>query len=172
MKTDVTLAQLQQVLDYAPETGTFKWKIRRGICQIGKTAGTISAQGYSRIRIKELGQTPMPAHRLVWFFEHGRWPEKSIDHIDRNRLNNRISNLREADAKMQSANSATPGFKNRHGLTGVRPYKTKWYALHPDKIYRGTFASKEEAHAKYKELRDAVTRTVFSVHIAVSIAGL
>ena len=35
------------------------------------------------------------AHRLVWFYIHGKWPEMELDHINNNKRDNRIENLRE-----------------------------------------------------------------------------
>lgn len=43
-------------------------------------------------------------YHLVWLFHHGRWPELEIDHIDRNKINDRIENLREATRQENAAN--------------------------------------------------------------------
>ena len=65
-------------------------------------------------------------HRVVWFYFHGRWPYGQIDHIDRNKSNNNIENLREVtdgDNKMNM-----PMYKNnKTGVCGVHLIKTTGY---------------------------------------------
>lgn len=89
----ITPEEVQLMLDYDPTSGHFTWKIKRRGKNIGVPAGYLEKTGYRRIRI--YGK-PYNAHRLAWLYTHGKWPQGVIDHIDGNRDNNRINNLREA----------------------------------------------------------------------------
>ena len=91
------------------------------------------------------------AHRLIWLMYHGQWPPQEIDHINGDRADNRIVNLRLATASQNRANSKV--YKtNRCGFKGVArtPYG-RWVArIHFEKTkYLGTFDTPEEAHAAY-----------------------
>jgi alkyl hydroperoxide reductase subunit AhpF len=66
-----------------------------------KEAGCITAHGYRTIVIK--GKAYL-VHRLIWFLHNETFPIKSLDHIDRNKLNNKITNLREASRSLNSRN--------------------------------------------------------------------
>lgn len=59
-------------------------------------AGTYPTRGYRRVRLSIHGRkVDLLAHRAVFALAHGRWPEHEIDHIDRDRANNRPANLRD-----------------------------------------------------------------------------
>ena len=63
--------------------------------------GSISSDGYLVLKVKK---TQIKAHRLVWFLNYGEFPTMTIDHINRNRQDNRIENLRLADYRIQNNN--------------------------------------------------------------------
>lgn len=65
-----------------------------------KKTGSVNSLGYHRVKID--GKQYF-SHHLVFAIHHGRWP-KETDHIDRNRLNNRIENLREVTRKENQKN--------------------------------------------------------------------
>ena len=110
-KPCLTLKRLKEVLSYDPRTGIFVWKQKPG-CTVGKTAGS-SKDRYIRIGID--GKI-YKAHRLAWFYVHGKWPKRGLDHRDLSEQNNRIRNLREASHSQNGANvrrnkANTSGFK-------------------------------------------------------------
>ena len=86
------------VLEYDPESGTFRWKHRNGMPKqwtkryAGKPAGNVEPRGYVRIRID--GKSYY-AHRIAWSMLGGA-DAKDIDHINGNRSDNRACNLRAA----------------------------------------------------------------------------
>lgn len=83
-------------LDYNELTGVFTWRSH------GSIAGSLDAKGYRRIRI---GAKTYRAHRLAWFYVHCEWPENQLDHINRNRDDNALSNLRPASPESNGRNN-------------------------------------------------------------------
>jgi hypothetical protein len=135
------------LLHYDPETGVFTWLVKRSRTALpGVVAGCLSTHGYWRIKIN---QRYWLAHRLVHLYMTGTFPEFEIDHIDRDPLNNRWSNLREAT---RSENLANMGMSklNTSGAKGVHWSKLerKWKArisFNNKVICLGTFESFELA---------------------------
>lgn len=113
--TDLNHAYLHELLHYQHEEGTFVWKVKRKNTEIGKIAGNRHGAGYWTITID---QTAYLAHRLAWFYVYGKWPEFVIDHINRNRLDNRIINLRAVTQKENLQNIAVKK-SNKTGTNGV-----------------------------------------------------
>jgi hypothetical protein len=108
---------VDRLLSYNKDTGYFSWKVSRGTRKAGSMAGCVNpSTGYSVVRINRRGYS---AHRLAWLLAYGYLPENGIDHIDRNKLNNSISNLREATQSCNLRN-ITRKKNNTSGITGVR----------------------------------------------------
>jgi hypothetical protein len=100
--TDRTKEAFLDYLSYDPETGVITWRKPSGFnAKVGREAGFLHRAGY---RFISLFRVSYPAHRLAWFLHYGRWPQRWLDHIDGNKSNNRIRNLREADASQNSMN--------------------------------------------------------------------
>ncbi len=106
----ITRYRLKQVLRYHPSTGALYWLVKR---ERGKIAGHIGLDGYLRIRINRMSYL---SHRLIWFYMYGYWSDKAIDHIDWNKSNNKLSNLREATRNENQYNSLV---RNKLGVKGV-----------------------------------------------------
>ena len=102
-RRDLTHALLLEQVHYDPETGVFT---RR---KTGKACGRQSVDGYIYIVIKGCSYK---AHRLAWFYVHGSWPIFVIDHINRDRADNRIVNLRDVP---QSINAQNRECRPRYG---------------------------------------------------------
>lgn len=111
----LTKEYINECLTYEPNTGKFFWKKRplehfssERQCKgfntryVGKEACHINYAGYLKVMIDH---KTYRAHRLAWLITHGNWPKDQIDHIDRNRRNNRLANLREATQSQNLANS-------------------------------------------------------------------
>lgn len=114
--SDITQDELKSVLHYAPETGVFTHlrTISSGI-KPGNVAGSTHHRGYVYIQINK---RRYPAHRLAWLYVNGCFPDKQIDHINGNRDDNRIANLRLASNSQNQQNTATR-HDNRTGRRGV-----------------------------------------------------
>ena len=149
---ELTAEYLRSVLHYEPETGIFTRKVstaRR--VKAGDIAGCPDGDGYLRIKLQS---RRYKAHRLAWLHFHGVWPKDQLDHINRNRSDNRIANLREATNKQNQQNTGKRS-DNKSGHPGVSWYKpySKWRAqiMHNQKqIHLGYFSILEEAIAARK----------------------
>jgi hypothetical protein len=139
----ITQSLLKEYLDYNPITGLFTWKIAKGArANIGDLAGHKNKDGYIRIIIDKKGYK---AHRLAWFYVHGKWPTLLIDHINRIRDDNRICNLREASAELNAQNRKKRINKNTTG-TRYNKSRKKWHAV----FYVGcNYKTQEEAIKEY-----------------------
>lgn len=122
-----------RLLNYNPETGSITWKQGRGTkTKKGDKAGTIipkSDRTSSPYRIVKVYGVAYPAHRVAWLLHHGEWPQYDIQHINGNRLDNRLVNLRlvDRDTKKQLKRVR---YDNKSGVTGVNRSKSsgKWIA--------------------------------------------
>jgi len=123
----ITQDQLKHVLMYDPLTGLFTWAHSSSFFEQGAVAGyTDKRRGYVSISIHKKRYY---AHRLAILYMAGYMPENSVDHIDRDRSNNRYSNLREASHQCQMRN-CKPQRNNSSGVKGVSWHKRgeKWQA--------------------------------------------
>jgi len=143
---------LREVYAYDPETGEFCWRIGRSGARVGVVAGSLERTGYRRIWLD--GRRYL-AHRLAWFYVYGRWPAEQIDHIDGDKLNNRIANLREATMQQNNRNKRVQS-NNSSGYKGASwdGHLGKWRAyiyVSRRRIYLGLYPSAAEAHRAYCE---------------------
>lgn len=142
---------VDSILDYCPDTGVFCWKHSTTAHKhSGKLAGSIRKYGYVLIGIN--GKR-YPAHKLAWLACKGIWPEGAIDHINRDKTDNRISNLRLATHSENVRNRVRRD--NSSGVPGVSLHKAtgKWHAyigIVSSVKSLGYFDSKDEAVRKRK----------------------
>lgn len=121
----------------------------------GRPSGTISSGGYLRTNITFNGVRRSYAnHRIIFALLNNGWPDGQIDHIDHNRNNNLISNLRCVNQSDNQKN-ATRRCDNKSGVTGVHWHngKGKWCAeisSENKKIYIGSFDELIDAIAERK----------------------
>lgn len=147
-------ARLTELLSYDAESGLFTRIVSRPGPKghAGAVAGCDNGQGYIRIYVDG---APFKAHRLAWFYVHGVWPDCEIDHVNGNRADNRIANLRDVTRSQNKRNSCIYR-NNRSGLKGASYSRRqrKWAAqiqVGHEKIGLGYFNSREEAHEAYCE---------------------
>lgn len=151
IKQSLIQDRLKELLDYNPDSGTFTWKVTRtGTAKAGQVAGTPNIGGYVLIRVE--GITYM-AHRLAWFYVYGVWPAHQIDHINRERSDNRIANLREA-TNAENQQNCNVRSTNKSGYTGVswNSDRRKWAAqlwVNGQNIKLGFYKDKVDAAAAY-----------------------
>ena len=147
----LTADRLREVLIYEADTGRFIRKVdsRKGKAKAGDVAGSIEQNGYAAIWVDGVKYL---AHRLAWLHTTGEWPTAMIDHINRNRADNRIQNLRQADNSINQQNLGGARRHNKTGLLGVSRNKSRWKAeISASGVRRhiGTFGTPEEAHYAY-----------------------
>lgn len=99
----LSYARLIELLQYNEDSGIFIRKLTKGGQKAGSIAGSLDkTTGYLKISIDG---TSYRAHRLAWFYKYKVWPTDQVDHIDNNRSNNRIINLRCVDNRNNQQNS-------------------------------------------------------------------
>jgi hypothetical protein len=112
----ITQKQLKELLSYDSNTGVFTWiKKTSNRAPVGNVAGYLNHDGYVYIKINNKIYS---AHRLAWLFTNKAYPENMIDHINGNRSDNRICNLREA-TRVENAYNQKKQKNNTSGVKGV-----------------------------------------------------
>ena len=139
---ELTQEYLKNILDYNPEIGLLSWKVSRGNVKKGSVVSYVE-DGYIRIGIDGI---VYQAHRIIWLWMIGEWPELHLDHINGDRSDNRLCNLREATYS-QNAQNRKLANNNTSGYKGVSFKSNKWVAG----INLGAFNTKEEAALAYNE---------------------
>jgi hypothetical protein len=142
---------LLEGLTYDASTGEFRCRTAVGPLRAGAVAGSTNANGYRYITI---GGRKYLAHRLAWLHENGAWPPNDIDHVNGNRADNRIANLRLASRSQNNANRRT-NRNSQSGLKGAVFHKRlqKWCArimIDRKDVFLGHFPTPEAAHEAYR----------------------
>ena len=158
MKTNPTQDRLKELLNYDAQSGEFTWRVSRGTAKAGMQAGCVDAhEGYARIGIDGVSHL---AHRLAWLYEFGVFPEDQIDHINGERHDNRLVNLRQATNNQNLQNMTKQQGKSSRFL-GVSWCKSrnKWQAgirLNGKSHNLGYFSTEEAAHAAYCKAKSEI----------------
>lgn len=153
---DLTAQRAAELINFDPETGAFRWKPRAGRggswCNVDREAGSVSKQtGYRTIR---LGKKLYQAHRIAWLLVNGEWPALDIDHINGDRLDNRIANLRVVPNAINRQNMRRARSDSQTGMMGVTQDKRRgnYFArvrLNGKTHHLGSFPNAQDAHAAY-----------------------
>lgn len=149
-----TCRRVRELLHYCPDTGVFVWKSSRGSVKAGQAAASKNAIGYVQIQID--GENYL-GHRLAWLYVHGRKPKKTIDHINGDRGDNRISNLRDIEHQSNIQNQRKAPVSNiSSGLLGVSKIGSRWRAyirVDDRQKHIGCFATAAQAHSAYVDAK-------------------
>lgn len=148
----LTYEQVAEKLDYHEKTGIFT---RNSGVRKGMEAGSLHYEGY--IKIYLFGHY-VSAHRLAWLFVHKEMPIMSIDHINGNKSDNRICNLRLATGRQNSENRVGPSKANTTGFLGVTRTKCNKRFVAQISVagktkHIGTFDTPQIAYEKYLEAK-------------------
>ena len=150
-RTDIPIDVIKENIEYNSETGEFRWKRSRGSAKAGSVAGSVSVLGYYIIKI---GRKTYKAHRIAYAIVHGITQYQSVDHINKNKLDNRICNLRIASMQENSRNKDKSN-ANTSGYKGVTYHKrdNRYQAairVTGRRIHLGYFLTAYEAHCAYE----------------------
>lgn len=143
--SNLTAHRLRALYDFDSEVGIF---VRRRSPR--SKVGSANSGGYLSIFVD--GRLYL-AHRLAWLYVYGEWPIDKLDHINGDRADNRIANLRQATSQQNAANRRKHK-NNTSGFKGVRPtrFGIGWEAticVNYVKTQLGTFGCPTAAHFAY-----------------------
>lgn len=164
MAREVTAERFRELLDYDPQHGSLIWrhrapetfKTRRAYSVwmarfAGKVAGIKGKDGYRRVCIDG---SDWLAHRIAWAIAHNRNIVSMIDHINGDKDDNRLLNLREATRSQNGSNRPAPrnNTSGRKGVVWARRHK-KWVAqivVRGKYFHLGYFDDFDEASLAYE----------------------
>jgi len=152
----ITQEMLKEHFYYDELTGNLiciKKTSRYSSVKIGDVLGNINSKGYSRAT---LNKKTYKTHRLIWLYVYGYLPEKEIDHINRIKHDNRISNLRLA-TRSENMRNNPKNIKNTSGYKGVSwdKYNNCWQCstkVNGKTIRKSCFKTPQDAYMAYKDL--------------------
>lgn len=156
IKMKLTHERLKQLVCYNPDTGIFTRLIATSPnTKVGEQIGAIHKSGYIYAM---LDCETFAVHRLAWFYHYREWPKYDIDHINGNKTDNRISNLRDVNSLLNMQNERKPRRTNTSGYLGVhwRKERSKWVAqvrVNGKNRRFGSFNTPEEAYQAYLEAK-------------------
>lgn len=133
--------RLREVLYYDVATGLFYWKNNNEV------AGSIGTNYYLKIQIDNIRYG---GHTLAWLYVHGEWA--MVDHENRVRYDNRISNLRRTTHQLNAANRDR--IWNNSGAKGVYYKRGKYEAgikVNQKRIYLGIYDNVDDAAEAYRQ---------------------
>ena len=165
----MTPERLRELVTYDPDTGIMSSRVKRHGKNPGDRLGSITSTGYLVTQIEGYKTS---IHRFIWLYMYGRLPFGETDHINGNRLDNRLPNLREVPGTFNQQNRATPRRGSKVGYIGVSlaPYKKKYRAqieVNGKGRSLGFYATAEEAHAAYLEAK----RKMHAGYVPRSVGG-
>lgn len=142
----LTVKQVTDKFSYDPETGILTSRVKYGSKPEGRVVGCTDERGYVRVRV---GGMLIKAHRVIWFMQTGDVPP-IIDHINRDKGDNRWCNLRIATSS-ENAGNASISPRNTSGFKGVSFDKSRnrWRASVPGSPAKLTVESKYHAAVVY-----------------------
>lgn len=148
----VTADRLRFLLDYDADSGIFTWRGRTSNrVKIGSIAGSRHGAGYVQINVDG---SNFLAHRLAWLHAHGTWPKGTVDHINGDRTDNRLLNLRDVSQGVNNGNVRKLPRHNTSGLLGASwcAADERWAAhisVDGKSRFLGNFDTADDAHAAY-----------------------
>lgn len=155
----ITQSKLKELVHYNLETGIFTWKKRTSNrIKIGNVVGNLHKCGYIEMRVD--GERCL-AHRLAWLYVYGYMP-KLIDHINRNKQDNRIKNLREADYSQNALNSKIRSDNSSGAKCVYFDKRNKSWEVKIGNKYIKKYKTLEEATQKSLELRKEMAGNFFN----------
>lgn len=107
----LTAERARELLDYDPVTGVLRKRNRQ--TGVWRELNTLNKDGYFNVTIDKKTYI---AHRVIFLMMTGRWPDPTVDHVNRVKTDNRWSNLRESSV---ADNTRNRGSYRRHQFANV-----------------------------------------------------
>ena len=139
----IAISELRQYIEYDPTYGKLIY------CKTGKVANSKTSKGYIRLKIN--GQEIL-GHRAAWALTFNSWPHGFIDHINENKLDNRLCNLRVTTHAENLHNQHLPTCRSTTGIRGVSKSRNKFkvhICTNKHNQYIGTFNTLKQAEQAY-----------------------
>ena len=151
-KHTVSQERVKELFDYNHKTGSLVWRVdrTRGV-KAGDPAGGLDREGYLQVGIDGWVYR---LHRICFLHYYGYLPSK-LDHINRCKTDNNISNLRSV-TNSQNMKNRTSSSKSSSDYLGVswKNKEQKWVAsIQSNKVpyYLGSFKSETDAAKAYND---------------------
>lgn len=149
-----SVEDLRKLFEYNEQTGILYWSVNKGRATKGDIAGTNHNKGYLSVQIDK---TAYLLHRVIWCIYYGQWPSKFIDHIDLNKKNNKINNLRLATRANNCQNHARR-IDSNSSIKGVTWHVrlNKWQArvqIDNKRVHLGYFHNLMDAEKRITDVR-------------------
>lgn len=142
----ITQSELKELLDYNKDTGIFTWKKRTSNrIKVGSIAGNLHNKGYIELKVNGIR---FLCHRLAWFYEYDELPTL-IDHINGDKADNRLTNLRKATQQSNAYNSKLRS-NNKSGVRCV-----SWDKVRNNWAVRVTVDNQLKYFGNYNDLETA-----------------
>ena len=154
-KTRLTYEEASRFLTYDKDSGNIQWICNKGVRKTGDAAGRIGRDGYLWTTFN--GHR-FANHRLAWLLTYGRFPEEHLDHINQDKTDNRIQNLREC-THAENCQNREIYQTNKWGFAGIAIARNKYKAViqvGSVKKSIGVWDTPEQAHAVYLAVKEAL----------------
>ena len=160
----ISVDELRLRVTYDPESGNFTWLNCKDCRQCWNTRfegkNALNAPHSNGYFFGAIANQKIFAHRAAWAIVYGSWPDGEIDHINHDKRDNRIRNLRLVN-RSDNARNMPKSIKNKSGVIGVfnHTQTSAWQAqitVDRKKIHLGSFnkiqdaiAARQSAEIKY-----------------------
>jgi hypothetical protein len=169
---EAALSAIAELL-YVDTSGVLRWAAARGNRAAHTVAGSLGRDGYVDVKTS-VGR--FKGHRIAWYLSTGTWPILPLDHINRDRADNRPSNLRVVDLQANARNrSPYVGRTSAYKGVSLQKHSGKWQAkitINRKQIHLGQYDDEELAALVYEEAAAKYFGEHAACHSEIVAAGI
>lgn len=145
LQEEIIIEEIRELFDYHPDGYlTYRYKSTRN--KVGDRAGSPNERGYLLVNVYKV---QYPVHRLIWCWHHGKFPDNFIDHINNERHDNRIENLRDVTQQENARNRKDTNAND--GIFCYDYYRRHGLPVHPVALEKHRTACRLNAQRRRKE---------------------